>query len=222
MQDSYGCTGGGYTGTDSWGYSNSSSTASNGTKHNCTSYAAFRVAQNGARNPGNLGSAGSWDDNARKYGIPVDGYPRVGDIAQYNSGHVAYVEEVGNGYIVTTDDNYGYNYTTRKRISAGSTYPQWPDNFIHFTSSISKPTTKPSDFDGDGKSDLLYQDVGSTTLRLLTSAGTTYKGAHVFVPRRRKHHSATSYLRRNHIQGRPRLRQRRRTTSLASHRRLRR
>ena len=69
---------------------------------------------------------------ARSYGITVDGTPQVGDIAQWNSGHVAYVDEVGNGFIVTSDDDYGFNNTSRKTISPGESYPAWPDNFIHF------------------------------------------------------------------------------------------
>ena len=61
--------------------------------------------------------------------------PLLGDdtsIAQWNSGHVAYVDEVGNGFIVTSDDDYGFNNTSRKTISPGESYPAWPDNFIHF------------------------------------------------------------------------------------------
>src|SRR5262245_10922447 len=47
----YSCTGGGYAGWDPWGYSASSSIDGAGRRHNCTSYAAMRAAQNGARNP---------------------------------------------------------------------------------------------------------------------------------------------------------------------------
>ena len=123
----YGCTTGGYSGTDPWGYWRYGSTNSYG-YHNCTAYAAFKLAANGAGNPGNLGNASDWANSARSKGIRVDGSPAVGSIAQFNSGHVAYVEEVGNGYIVTTDDNYGYNNTTRQQRTPGH---GWPDNFIH-------------------------------------------------------------------------------------------
>jgi surface antigen len=130
----YGCTGGGYQGRDPWGYWQYGSLNQYG-RHNCTSYAAFRADQNGARNPGNLGDAKDWDDNARGYGIPVDGTPAVGAIAQWNagvggtSGHVAYVEEVGSDYIITSDDNFGYNTTSRQKITRTS--GGWPSSFIH-------------------------------------------------------------------------------------------
>jgi surface antigen len=130
----YGCTGGGYQGRDPWGYWQYGSLNQYG-RHNCTSYAAFRAAQNGARNPGNLGDAKDWDDNARRYGIPVDGTPAVGAIAQWNagvggtSGHVAYVEELGSDYVITSDDNFGYNTTSRQRITRTS--GGWPSSFIH-------------------------------------------------------------------------------------------
>ncbi len=124
----YGCAGGGYDGHDSWGYWRSGSTNAYG-PHNCTAYAAYRADKNGAPNPGNLGDAAMWATNARAKGIPVDGTPAVGAIAQFNSGHVAYVDEVGPGYVITSDDNYLYNVTTRQRRTQAS---GWPDNFIHF------------------------------------------------------------------------------------------
>ena len=156
----YACTVGGYSGSDPWGYSGSSSFGTNGTKHNCTSYAAFRLHQNGVTNPGNLGDAFNWAVNARAKGIPVDGTPRVGDIAQWNSGHVAYVDEVGSGYIVVTDDNYGLNYTTRKTITAGTSYPAWPDNFIHFTGTADEWFIKTKNT-GSGKVEVHSATAGS-------------------------------------------------------------
>ena len=133
-QPSYACATGGYDGHDPWGYWHYSSYNSYG-PHNCTAYAAFKEAANGVPNPGNLGDATTWATNARKKGIPVNGTPAVGAIAQFNSGHVAYVEEVGSGYIITTDDsyhyensNYGNNTTKQKRTPSQG----WPDNFIHF------------------------------------------------------------------------------------------
>ncbi len=131
----YACTNGGYGGAEPWGYYTSfGSVDGAGRRHNCTSYAAFRAAQNGARKPSWYDNANGWDDKARAAGYPaVDGNAAVGAIAQWNSGdagHVAYVEAVDAGGITITDDNYGTNVTRRVRIARGS--PGWPDNFLHF------------------------------------------------------------------------------------------
>ena len=100
--------------------------------HNCTRYVAHRLAANGVADPGSSwGNAYDWSTRA-----PGDknGTPAVGAIAQWGqassiqSGHVAYVEEVGSDYIVTTDDAYG-GVTTRQRIVRGT--PQWPTTFLH-------------------------------------------------------------------------------------------
>jgi surface antigen len=71
---------------------------------NCTDFAAFRANQLAGRRvvPSGWGHARTWDDRARAIGIPVDGSPRVGDIAQTDAGgggfgHVAIVAEVGTG-----------------------------------------------------------------------------------------------------------------------------
>lgn len=74
---------------DNWGMYN----------RECVSYTAFKVSQSGRRMPywGGYGNANQWDDNARAQGIPVDGNPRVGDVAVSNFGyygHVMYVEHV--------------------------------------------------------------------------------------------------------------------------------
>ena len=44
--------------------------------------------------PGQPRQRRHWDDNARAKGFAVDQSPRVGDIAQWNSNHVAYVDWV--------------------------------------------------------------------------------------------------------------------------------
>jgi surface antigen len=77
----------------------------------CVSYTAWRVATSGKTMPywGGRGNANQWDDNARAAGIPVDGTPRVGDIAVSNSGpygHVMYVESLnGNGTVRVSQYN---------------------------------------------------------------------------------------------------------------------
>jgi surface antigen len=128
---SYSCDKTGYHGQSTWGYPG---------VHNCTNYAAWRLALNRVANPGNLGNGGSWATSARSKGIPVDQNPTVGSIAQYNYnsswapqwGHVAYVLEAGPGYIVVAEDNYPTGPLDIRRANAGTTW--WPSNFIHFAS----------------------------------------------------------------------------------------
>ncbi len=131
---SYSCDTGGYAGqsTSWWGaYYGAGYASSNAYGyHNCTLYAAYRIAQNGVGNPGWSANASGWATAASAHGTPVNQTPAVGAIAQWNRNHVAYVEVVTPSYIEITDDSYGYNTTDRFRIAVGS--PAWPDNFIHF------------------------------------------------------------------------------------------
>lgn len=133
----------GYTGQQPWGYP----VDANG--HNCTNYVTYRLWQNGVPNPGNLGDAKDWDENATAYGIPVNNTPAVGAVAVWEAysgpaladGHVAYVEAVTSTYIDISEDNYG-GTTMRKRFYVGQS--GWPDHFIHFKDlSSSPPTTSP-------------------------------------------------------------------------------
>ena len=125
--------GGGYPGAwafapidsivDTWGMYN----------RECVSYTAWKVWSTGRFMPywGGRGNANQWDDNARAAGIPVDGNPRVGDVAVKNAGfygHVMYVEHVyGDGTIYISQYNAGWdgNYS-EARISASGLV------FIHF------------------------------------------------------------------------------------------
>lgn len=108
---------------DTWGMYN----------RECVSYTAFKVAQSGRHMPywGGVGNANQWDDNARRAGIPVDGTPRVGSVAQSDAGyygHVMYVEHVyGDGTILISQYNAGLDgrYSERRISAAGL-------NFIHF------------------------------------------------------------------------------------------
>ncbi|MBV1852596.1 fibronectin type III domain-containing protein [Catellatospora tritici] len=110
----------------------------NGTRHNCTTYAAYRLKQNGYAFPGWTGDATTWAKKAAtaKVHVTVDQTPAVGSIAQWVSGkagHVAYVESVSSTYIETTSDSYQFGApkgTDHLRIQRGSEY--MPDNFIHF------------------------------------------------------------------------------------------
>jgi surface antigen len=99
----------------------------------CVSYTAWKVASSGRHMPywGGRGNAKQWDENARSAGIPVDGNPRVGDVAVSNAGafgHVMYVEAVnGNGTIYVSQYNAGWDgrYSEGTRSIAGLV-------FIHF------------------------------------------------------------------------------------------
>jgi surface antigen len=151
----YSCALGGYSAASarmSWwwqlyGGSTNVSYDKDGGPHNCTLYAAYRLAQNGytpGRNAsGGLivwGNASDWAHLAKQLsGVPVNHSPAVGSIAQWNTttgpnakdGHVAYVETVGagGGTIVISEDMYGFNETAQETLTRGS--PGWPDSFIH-------------------------------------------------------------------------------------------
>ena len=173
----YGCTSGGYAGFDPWGFYISGSEGKGG-KHNCTSYAAFRAASNGAKHPGvNLGNANTWSLNAKSKGVSVDDNPSVGAIANWTTGlfgHVAYVESVQPNGVWISEDNYdpiSGGWTARRFVSR---YSGWPNSFIHFADIIKQPPIKLKkkfnlstyrDINGDGKSDLLFRDVNNGTVR---------------------------------------------------------
>lgn len=102
-------------------------------KRQCVSYTAWKVWKSGRHMPywGGRGNANQWDDNARRAGIPVDGNPRVGDVAVSNSGyygHVMYVEAVyGDGTIYVSQYNANWRGTySEARVPIGNLV------FIHF------------------------------------------------------------------------------------------
>lgn len=108
---------------DSWGMYN----------RECVSYTAFRVAASGRHMPywGGVGNANQWDDNARAAGIPVDGNPKVGDVAILHAGyygHAMYVEAVnGNGTILISEYNLDWTGRYSERVISTSGLV-----FIHF------------------------------------------------------------------------------------------
>ncbi len=94
----------------------------------------YRLSRDGVQNPGNLGNANTWDDYARAKGFAVDQSPRVGDIAQWNSNHVAYVDWVSadGNTVAISESGYGgtvlgntYTSMSGRRIIARSSY-SWP------------------------------------------------------------------------------------------------
>jgi surface antigen len=111
---------------------------------NCTNYAAY-IEQTvfGVAAVAGLGNGGDWARNAATFGIPVDGLPSVGAVAEWDNGgsmgalgHVAIVEAVGPNYIDISQDNVSSGGADRfewRRITRASAGGQtWPDNFIHF------------------------------------------------------------------------------------------
>lgn len=108
--------------------------------HNCTSYVAYRFYKvMGYRdaNYNRLGNAGSWATSATKYipGALVSGSPSEGDVAQWNWGHVAWVDYVEYdtsgrlSFIVISEDTYNLKVTRRRKLSPLVT-DEWPHNFI--------------------------------------------------------------------------------------------
>lgn len=113
---------------DSWGMYN----------RECVSYTAWKVYESGRYMPywGGHGNANQWDDNARADGIPVDGSPRVGDVAVKNSGpygHVMYVEHVySDGSIYISQYNASLDGEYSEAIISASTVRNMGLLFIHF------------------------------------------------------------------------------------------
>ena len=107
---------------DSWGMYN----------RECVSYTAWKVYQSGRNMPywGGRGNAKQWPGNAQAAGIPVDGNPRVGDVAISMSGyygHAMYVEAVSGGRVYVSQYNYAVNGEYSEMwVNASGLY------FIHF------------------------------------------------------------------------------------------
>lgn len=148
----FACTGDGYNGTGgqiggngwaSWQYWSWGS-AVGAARHNCTTYAAYRLQRNGYPYPGWTDNATGWDTKAQGAGTRVDQTPAVGGIAQWNRGygHVAYIEAVTSSYIEISDDSYGLNVTSGRRIALNS--PAMPDNVIHFKDQVVTPPPPPA------------------------------------------------------------------------------
>ena len=132
----------GYAGYDGpYGYDTDKSGAH--IAHNCTSYIAYRfhsIMGYYDSNYNKFGDAADWDVNVPRY-VPnasIGSEPYVGDIAQWNFGHVAWVDFVhydasyNVDWIVVSDDNYGLKITSQRKIYANqkSGVISWPDHFI--------------------------------------------------------------------------------------------
>ncbi|MFJ5984517.1 CHAP domain-containing protein [Lentzea sp. NPDC092896] len=148
------CTG--YAGCANTGRGNSDYSANSGTSywgmyagHNCTNYAAYRLVRNGADASylRGHGMAYEWGSQAQAHGVSVNSTPAVGAIAWWaansggsgSTGHVAYVEEVGSGYILVSEDNWGGDFHWKKMTPGG----YYPTGFIHFKDMASAPNNPP-------------------------------------------------------------------------------
>lgn len=132
------CTGAGYDGQADqirglgwspslyWSYG---TPGPDGSRHNCTTYAAYRLQQAGYAFPGWTANASGWATEARAHGVIVNQTPAVGAIAQWNAGHVGYVQAVLPDAVVISSDDYRGG-TDTEEIPLWS--PWRPDNYLHF------------------------------------------------------------------------------------------
>jgi surface antigen len=147
--DTYTCVAwSGYTGEDGYNVDRFSTVASDGSKHSCTSFAAYMLYHENThfKAISTFDSAQFWDNDASVLtGVTVGQVPHVGDIAQWEAdssltqGHVAVVTAItmtGSKVesIQTADDNAGRKVTTTKVLFPGvnSGTITWPDHFITF------------------------------------------------------------------------------------------
>ncbi|HSX44249.1 MAG TPA: CHAP domain-containing protein [Candidatus Saccharimonadales bacterium] len=94
----------------------------------CTSFAAFRLsARNGFTMPFS-DYAINWKSRAIAMGYTVDMNPKVGSIAWFSYGHVAWVEALSGSNVVLEEYNFDYagHYNQRTIPASGVS------GFIHF------------------------------------------------------------------------------------------
>jgi len=103
----------------------------------CTSYVADRLNDRGVPFTSRYKnvrwkSAGNWINAATQAGVPYDTTPRIGDIAWFYYGHVAYVEAVDSyGDVTISEYNWGVPHGYHTRTIARGVYA-YPKYFIHF------------------------------------------------------------------------------------------
>jgi len=100
--------------------------------HNCTNYVAWRLTRDGVEEPNYLlGNARSWADRAERHGVPVNKTPQVGAVGTWSGrNHVVYVEQVGPGWLLITEDSWSSKRFRRYIAHAGER--NYPTKFIHF------------------------------------------------------------------------------------------
>ncbi len=105
--------------------------------HNCTLYVAYLLQESGITLSWSA-NASTWASEAANNGVVVNQRPAVGSVAQWNSGHIAFVDAVTPQYVVITSDNFQPSgagtmpggFTDSFEILRDS--PAMPDNFVHF------------------------------------------------------------------------------------------
>ncbi|HEV3268961.1 MAG TPA: CHAP domain-containing protein [Acidimicrobiales bacterium] len=140
----YACTDGGYAAwlahPSGWAWADYGGSYPSHNKygpHNCTLYVAYQLQVSGITLSWSA-NASSWASAALSNGAAVNSTPSVGSVAQWNTGHVAFVDAVTARYILITSDNYQPygvatmpgGFTDSFVIARNS--PAMPDNFIHF------------------------------------------------------------------------------------------
>lgn len=104
--------------------------------HNCTNYVAYRLGRDGVPEPPYLlGNATTWASRAKAHGVRVDGTPEVGAVGAWpGRNHIVYVDEVGPGYLITSEDNYPGYYPKGmyRKIKVFKGERAYPTQFIHF------------------------------------------------------------------------------------------
>ena len=104
--------------------------------HNCTNYVAYRLGRDGVPEPPYLlGNANTWASRAKSHGVRVDGTPEVGAVGAWpGRNHIVYVEEVGAGYLITSEDNFPGYYPKGmyRKIKVNKGESAYPTQFIHF------------------------------------------------------------------------------------------
>ena len=123
----------------------------------CTSFAAFRLSQEGVRLHGAslqgpngktafFGNGGTWDAAAASIGYVVDTHPAVGSVAVWHGGedgawwggHVAYVMAVdGAGNAIVEE----YNWSNYLRYGQRTVRAH---RYIHFVTTTVRPVTQPA------------------------------------------------------------------------------
>lgn len=100
--------------------------------HNCTNYVAWRLTRDGVPEPDYLlGNARSWADRAKRHGVPVNSTPQVGAVGTWSGrNHLVYVEQVGPGWLLMTEDSWSSKRYRRYRAYKGER--GYPTKFIHF------------------------------------------------------------------------------------------
>ena len=103
----------------------------------CTSYVADKLNERGVPFTSRYKnvrwkSAGNWINAATLAGVPYNKTPRIGDVAWFAYGHVAYVGAVDSyGDVTISEYNWGmpHDYHARTVSRGAKAYPNY---FIHF------------------------------------------------------------------------------------------